>query len=637
MASFAPQTEIQVPQDELFRSRPLQSDKSLATLFKTASDAVSGVGTHLYNAAKEDIWNQADAIVTGINESQPGFQSALDRSGNDNLRQIMSTNPTLASSYAELGKNKTALDQGVMDRSMYWAKMTIAAKELRSKYPGWNQDISDMFNSLTGVHTLEGHLNSAVEQENATKAGAADKRTSVLWQTFNRLQDDMRQNPDTYKVAQGVSNGTIPIDSDLNIQSMGATSAWRGQKDGIALKLQEINLKKAQGEQVATEASSLYAQDNSTDIQSVINSVPPFANGKSVLSFLSTMKPDDPNTIPMISQFGSWLGTQRASLAAKFNENRNKYRSLNMTDAQFQNIEDSELKPIDDLISLTGGKDPTLLAAAGQQWKATVSRQSLILSEQSPVFLRMAAAGNISPELAQWVAMNDPTLGAALTKIITGGTVDETTKTLGMDKGRSPSEAHAIAAQAIDKTVDLISRYQINGPEAINFIKKNFTVERDGFDKFYQDLHADGKQQFFETVTRPIFQEAVLKADKESPGLASTYAAWVSSKFETLPAIATIQGTIAESQGADPKNKITYGYDPMRGGITVAFPPGYQGIRFGVGRQMVQEEVSKFNVALSNMGSLYDKMGLDSKQGIYDLLSKVIKAPPTPSLIERRR
>lgn len=632
MASFAPQAEIQVPQDELFRSRPLSSDKSLATLFKTATEAVSGAGSYLYNSAKEDIWNQVDQTVTGINESQPGFRSALDRAGNDNLSQVLSSNPTLASSYTELSKNKTALDQGVMDRSMYWAKMTIAAKELRSKYPGWNQDISEMFNNLTGAHTLEGHLNSAVEAENANRADKLDKRTQVLWQTFNRLQDDMNNlSPDTRRIAGGIANGDIPIDSAVATQGLQAASAWRGQKDSISIELQKLALAKAQGEKVSTDASLLYSRDVTSDVKGVIDAVPPFSNGKSVLSFLGSMKPNDPNAVPMIAQFGSWLEVQKAQLAAKFADKRDTYLKLGMSTEQLDRIEDSQLRPLDSLISLTGGKDPVLLAAAGNQWKATVDRQAILLAETSPVFLRMAAAGKVSPELASVVTMHDPTLGAAITKLISGGTADAAKTRLEDDPGRDPKEAHAIVADAIGRTVDLISRYQINGDEAVNFIKNNFTIEKDGFNKFYTDLTDTGKQQFFETVTRPIFQEAVLKADKGSPGLASTYAAWVSARFETLPAIATIEGTIAQNQDARPNSQVTYDYDPIRGGMTVAFPPGYSSPLYGLGRQKVTEEVAKFNVALSNMQSLYEKMGLDSKQGTLELLNRVIKSPGKPN------
>lgn len=618
MASFAPQGDIQVPQDESFRSRPLSPDRSLADLFGTAKDAVGGAVSYLYNSAKEDIWNQADAAVTGINEGQPGVANALNRTGNDNLNQILSSNPTLASAHSDLIKNKVALDQGVMDRSMYWAKMTIAAKELRSKYPGWGQDISEMFNNLTGIHTLEGHLNTAVEAENSSRGDKLDKIDQVRWATFQQLRNDMMLNPDTAKVAQGILSGDIPINSSVATQALGATSAWRGQKDSIGLKLQELDLDAKQGKNISEKASNTYAVDTGNMVTNAIQSVPPFSNGKSVLDVLGNMKPDDPNAIPMISQFGSWLGVQRASLASRFAQNRNNYRSLNMTDSQFSEIEKSELQPIDDLISLTGGKDPTLLAAAANQWKATVDNQAVIMTKNSPTLLRMAVAGKISPEFATYLNLHDPKIGATITGLINGDTVDHSTDLLNADKASNPNNTSRLMGQSIGGAVDLISRYQINGPEAVNFIKNNLTVERPGMDKYFQNLTDTGKQQFFETVTRPIFQEAVLKADKESPGLAQTYAAWVNSKLRSLPAVSTVHDLVLESMNGNRDSKINYDYDPMKGGFYMVpprtSPSGFANGGMSQGQMMnAQDNISKFNVALNNMQSLYEKMGLDPK------------------------
>lgn len=633
MAGFAPTAEIQTPQDESWRSRPLMPDQSLAGLFKTGTEAIGGTVGYLYNQAKTDIWNQASSTVDSIVGSQPGVANALNRAGGDNLNQILSGNPTLASSYSDLSKNKTAMDQGVMDRSMYWAKMSIAAKELRSKYPGWGEDISTMFNNLTGYHTIEGHLDNAVYEENVAKGNASDKLNNFRWSEFTRLNPLMMANPDSAKVATGIAQGTVRIDDPAAIQTMQATAALDGQNLNIEHQLTQLRLAKESGKDTASQAATTYANDVSNLVTSVVNIANPMSKtGQNTLTMLGLLKSDDPATPGMISQTGNWLGIQKTSLQSRFADLRNKYRSLGMTESQFSAIEASELKPIDDMIGLAGGKEPTLLAAYGNLWKSIKDQGATNIAQALPVFGKLASAGMISPELASSLALKDPQITAALTKMISGDTGDSATQMLNGGRNPNPAQASRTVGSAISTAADAIAAGNLKGQPATDFIRNNLTTDRKGLDDYFTNLSPSGKQAFFEKLTTPDFQKRVLEADKTSPGLASQFSAWASSKFAAVPSVVGVGGQIAQSQQASntPSTNVTYNYDPIQGGFTATFPKTGNGFGMGgisdIAKQKIQSDLNGFNNAISHMAVLYKNMGVDPQdpvKGIPGLLKSL--------------
>lgn len=648
MAGFNPQGDIQTPQDELFRSRPLQPDRSFADLFGDATKAVAGVGDYLYKSAQQDIWNQASSTVDKIVESQPDVRKALDNAGNvdlngspgaqgstgangpQDLSTVLASNPTLADSYSNLSKVTTAANQGVMSRSMYWAQMNIAAKELRSKYPGWNEEISTMFNNLTGYHTLEGHLDNAAYTED-TRGQKASELSQLHKQEYTKYYPMLANNPDGQKIISAVNAGQISIDDPIVTNAIQAQAVLDGHNRSIEYQKTELGFKMEQNKATSADAANLFGREIGGLTQSVLHTANPVGTGGGdILSTLSNLKMDDPNAPKTIAAAGNWAQLQYASLKSQAQAKALEYtQKFGMTTEQATKVIDDQLQPLKTVVDLAGGKDPAMLATYGNLWKATVDQGAYNLTQAVPDLATIAASGKIDPEFSKALSLSATSTVATVAAMLNGKTAAQAKSMLDVGPNADPNQTSRSMGQSFVDITKGISAGTIKGDLATGFMTNNFAKDTTGLDNYFTNLNSSGKQAFFETMTSPQFQKSVMDAAKNSPGLDQKFAAWMTSKFQTLPSVMGMGGAIAQAQkpSNSPSAQVTYNYDPIKGGFTMNIPKtdngfGMSGIP-AISQQKMQSDLNNFNNALGHMAQLYKNMGVDPndpQRGIPELL-----------------
>lgn len=634
MAGFNPQGDIQTPQDELFRSRPLQPDRSFADLFGDATKAVAGVGDYLYKSAQQDIWNQASSTVDKIVESQPDVRKALDNAGNvdlngspgaqgstgangpQDLSTVLASNPTLADSYSNLSKVTTAANQGVMSRSMYWAQMNIAAKELRSKYPGWNEEISTMFNNLTGYHTLEGHLDNAAYTED-TRGQKASELSQLHKQEYTKYYPMLANNPDGQKIISAVNAGQMSIDDPIVTNAIQAVAVLDGHNRSIEYQKTELGFKMEQNKATSADAANLFGREIGGLTQSVLHMANPVGTGGGdILSTLSNLKMDDPNAPKTIAAAGNWAQLQYASLKSQAQAKALEYtQKFGMTTEQATKVIDDQLQPLKTVVDLAGGKDPAMLATYGNLWKATVDQGAYNLTQAVPDLATIAASGKIDPEFSKALSQRSTDTVATVASMLNGKTAAQAQAALAAGRNVDPNQTSRSMGQSFVDITKGISAGTIKGDLATGFMTNNFVKDPSGLDKYFTNLTPAGKEAMFQTMIQPGFQTKVIDADAQSPGLAKTYAAWMYSKFASLPSVRDIGGTIAKSEAAGNKG-VSFEYDPIKGGFVAKMPPNSVGPGTGMfspvvqGREL-QSSVGNFNNAIDRMAQLYKNMGVD--------------------------
>ena len=148
-------------------SRGVTPDTSGADLFKGVTDAaemiVKGVNQFFDNSMKDEARSSVDAV-----QKKYGSQPQVDAEVNKTIMSDPSVPLEIKNRASQAAKINASYANGQLSESRYWAELDNVSRQLRSRYPGYRDEIDNYMSSLTGAIPAN-RLIQAVRHEQAKK------------------------------------------------------------------------------------------------------------------------------------------------------------------------------------------------------------------------------------------------------------------------------------------------------------------------------------------------------------------------------------------------------------------------------------------------------------------------------------
>lgn len=562
MANFAPTSEIQTPSDEDWRARPITPDRSMADLFSGITEGVKGVAQVGESMVKHDLYNQIYDTVSQANYSR--ISNTLD-----NMNPGGATNPELDGARATIGKMTTARQQGKMNDAQYWAGINVKAKELRARFPDSNQDIDEMFNQVTGAHTIESKLNQAVENSYyAGSQGKADSQKKWIDENFNKVADILAVT------APGSVEHFYELPQDKQISLLSGALKVKGQRDVLSADNIRLEHDTKMGAANKDDAKSVYsktanqtvsefmqgiAHTTGQDSSSLVKNIDLFANGG---------KPPTPEQSTAISQ---QLAQVKIALQQKFMQLRLQGGFDNMEGPDQEKIEQAAMAPLDKIIDLVNGGHYDLANAALHA--NNIAEQTDIATVRKAVtgLGRAGAVAKIGgPNAISTLTALPPKMQEQVTAVISKGfgtdvgagnvSHDQVFNSIQADEKLSPAQKTAALTGVIDQGLAVQKSSDVSAKATKDYVAKNFANGGSGMQQVWEGASDKGKHNLFLSLTDPALGDNILKTN--DPKTVNNYRDWVTDKFTSLPAARQGVGRIAEAFTKNNQDGVNYRYNP---------------------------------------------------------------------------
>lgn len=230
MASFVPNLQEGEAQNFMGYSRGTGTNRTFSSLFEGIGNTVGAVAGFADEKNKSNIYNEIDKKVSDIRASY-GVDSESDVAGATPVPGPDGTPPgpippDLKNSSEYLGRLQKGYMSGTVKEVHYYGQLNNVVKEMRLKYPNYNQYIDATVQNITGV-TPANAIVSQLRQDALAEANAAKAESNKQETYINQNQaevvtafPDYFQNPGKYSFDQ-VRNGVANIKAqDANISRM---------------------------------------------------------------------------------------------------------------------------------------------------------------------------------------------------------------------------------------------------------------------------------------------------------------------------------------------------------------------------------------------------------------------------------
>ena len=624
MANFAPEPQIQTPQDEDFRARPISPNRSSAALFQGAAEITKGVATAGYDIAKQGMYD----TIWNVNEVQSdkfgvGTQGALDAiggraaAGTGNGRSY-EDHPELANAASNLDKLKAAREQGVIKTDLYWASINTKAKELRARYPDWDQEIDQMFNEVTGNNTIGGRERAIVEQKAYDAANSKDPQEKFQEEQLNKYGYIYEE------LFPGSTAEWQNYPPEKRAQLTSAVLRTKGTRDQLAAESHLLVEANQAGKDTKNIAVNLFSRNLNQVVNEKVNTITHTAglNDKLLTDNISLLA--DPNKPPTPEQIqGISLGMSRliTDTQAQFLKLRQQpgFEQLNATD--FEKEETAALAPLKAIQKEIDGGNFDMAARYATGMKVQVDYDSTAAAKANTYLRGLQVAEKIGGQAGatlftarysnELVAAIGQGFTAGLTSAQTG--ISDLVATVNADAKLSPAQKSEAITKTLDNSINTLKDPKTDPKSVAAFIKKNMG---DDAGKEWGLAGTAGKQKLYNRLISPDFQDKVIKTN--DPETIETYRKFMTDQFQSLPNIRAQAGTIATILNAHDPSSAAYVFNPsLMRFDTVPRPGNNNDPKDFTDRRQQQETaaaaIKDFNLSLQQVGVFLKKTGVDPR------------------------
>jgi GH24 family phage-related lysozyme (muramidase) len=212
--------------DQTGASRGSTPNRSWEALFSGLGDAVTGVTQAVDRGIKESISFDANNIFTEAQKPYDVPPADLSK-GTESIRTL-----------------QAAWDQGKLSDVHYYGLLATQTKNLRAKYPGYEEFVDATIQEVTGVRPANAYRNAIVSELNAQEAAVQD--TEKAWRSYeNSNQDtiaflypDYFNQPDKYnrdEVRAGVARYLGVKNNDSYLKDISQENVYATSTASLAL------------------------------------------------------------------------------------------------------------------------------------------------------------------------------------------------------------------------------------------------------------------------------------------------------------------------------------------------------------------------------------------------------------------
>jgi hypothetical protein len=210
MAEFNPEVPSPEPKNFGGYSQGISANKTFSTLFAGASalaeGAIQGTDAVIQENIRDDANTKVDQVRTLF-----GVPAATDVAAG--------TPADIQKGRDYIDKLKTAYNAGTIRESYYYGQLQSKVKELRAKYPGYEEPIDNIISDITGVtpaNAIIGALRREADEDQARADAATNREANFINQNIDyiyRAFPDYDSNPDKYSFSEIRANvGRIKAD-----------------------------------------------------------------------------------------------------------------------------------------------------------------------------------------------------------------------------------------------------------------------------------------------------------------------------------------------------------------------------------------------------------------------------------------
>lgn len=622
MAVFNPQTDIQAPPDETNRSRPIPVNRSGETLFSgigtAIGDVAKGVSSgaqYLYEADKTDLYNKIFDQNTVQNDKYGVGVEGATLTGAQKPQALDDTQ-------SKMMKVQAARSQGVITDAMYWAQVNVAAKEVRARYPDWNQEIDQIFNEVTGNHTVQGQLRNSIDREiegKQAKGFDEDKKMdNLIYQDIGIVE----------LVHPGASVSVSQMSTTQKQQLVTEIGQYKAKKLDFDTKMERYKMDDAAGNANKHQAEQLYGQGVTNAVQTAIaGSLNATGQSDTAGSLTSTFKQyigpnakaPDAQAVIGINQLLDRAEQQVQEEIMKLNQSA---AGLALDPKARKEQTDAAMEPLKLIREAVSNKEYGLANrfALANKMGEDQDMVSLRTSNAGPYIRSAQVLNKVAPTIMQSFILQggkDPYTEAiapnSLAHILMGGgTIDKVNQNIMDEKNASPAQKNSASTKVLQGVADAISGGKAPRQMVMDTINGNFDKENGYGDSNAWALQTSkGKERYFQTFTSPQFVQSVI--DTKDPKTIDNYRQYMIDRFGTLPSVVGMANDISNSSKAAGLGNTSYQYSPSTHQFRALAPIG-QGIT-SEQRANMQEggtaNLSDFNAALSDMANFMKKTGID--------------------------
>lgn len=173
MATFAPEVPDTDPKSFLGYSRGIGTDKRFGTLFEGSASLLDAGVKGADEVIQRDIRKEATASVDKV-RTLFGVDAAEQR--------VSDLPPEVVAGRRKIQQLNTAYKSGTIRGSYYYGHLQDTVKSLRAKFPGYDEQIDNIIQDITGV-TPANAIVSSLRQEALADKAEADANARA-WQRF---------------------------------------------------------------------------------------------------------------------------------------------------------------------------------------------------------------------------------------------------------------------------------------------------------------------------------------------------------------------------------------------------------------------------------------------------------------------
>lgn len=625
--------------DNTSRSRGGGANRSLGELFSGIGDVLSaGVGT-ADNYIKNRIEDQAryglDQLNEGTNsaleDSAQATQSALGGNGAAKPTQTSDTPTAITQTGQSLQNLAMARDQGKITNEFYYQQLNSQLKTLRARYPGYEKDVDQIVQSVTGVRPANAYreaLLSKIQSDQQALKSSQDKFDTWKNQNAGYIQmafPDYFSNPDKYAGQENtIQAGVARLKGQEQIWDYEVKSNQNNQtvlQQKLGDRLSQIGQNLLSG---TTRAAGL-------DLPSFVQNLTTLGSGAGLTSEQQAQ---------MTGQFDQFVFNSRSLLMQE--ANRPELGMISPT--QKQQYVDAAMQPILAIREMITNKQYDQAARVAARNEAFQNQGLADLYQKQPIAALLAGASKISPDVGQYIAQQVIQNMGGVQNFIKGtavsdqvGNVISGDDTLSDVNGRaigsqnlSQAEKNQIVSATVNSSLNVIRDGKATPEQITKFVQNNYNNEKDIFKQVTGDEAASGQSQYLKLYTKvfdPKVTEQVVKTGDQK--LINQYFDYSVNKFRSIPEIRAAQNTV--SQNVDYAKYFRAHYDEAKNKIVIeadqnAIDNEQPDTRSGVSNisriqlQNTVKAASALNQALSVMSPIIEGSGQNEAQTVQDLI-----------------
>lgn len=503
-----------------------------------------------------------DAIFSGLTKTAINTQAIADVNEQKDIRTdaqgvFDSTNqefglnpPTPGSMQSELERMQSlqaAVDQGKISEVNYYGRLATLSKQLRSKYPGYEDIVDQTIQQVTGTRPANAYRDAIFQQIGQAQADASSE------EKYKRTYD--KENAGILSVLYGDDYFANPSKYNFN-KTQADVARWKGRATKIDADQKDLALMASQNEFNDKRATKAVDQDFSFIVDSSLNHLTG-ANGPSAQAQIDQFVANGGGTPEELNTFITNISKTESDLRAQLIiRGRQQYVATGiMKQDDVNKAIDAAMYPLTKAKEAVLGGDFKLASKFATINKAITDQQSSELF-QDPTYRAGMGLNTISQVLGETFITNNPDNVTHLQNLATeiaGQTIAgrqnivKNTVELGNDK---------LSRQVLDTSFKALQDPNLKGKDFSNLVDQYFGKDAVDFMSPKVVASEDLETIFTKFLNPNVTAAIVQRGSKED---LEKYTNWALDKVASIPAFRAAAGDVNTVSNFD---NLTVTFDP---------------------------------------------------------------------------